>query len=157
MLQALYKDDSRPRPPLPLLCQLAPCSVTPCTMFRKPPPLLSSLLLLESTTAAAAATDVSVRARSANVALPPPFIRSCRASPTDATDSDIHGHGFRLWGGEEMVDEGESEVGGERAGRPPQRRPSPAAQRPGPSSSSDRAAKNDRLCLPPLSRLPLPL
>ena len=48
-----------------------------------------------------------------------------------------------------MVGEGESEVGGERAGRPPQRRPSPAAQRPGPSSSSDRAAKNDRLCLPP--------
>ena len=48
-----------------------------------------------------------------------------------------------------MVGEGESEAGGERAGRPPQRRPSPAAQRPGPSSSSDRAAKNDRLCLPP--------
>ena len=29
--------------PLPLLHQLAPCSVTPCTIFRKPPPLLSFL------------------------------------------------------------------------------------------------------------------
>ena len=124
---------------LPLLHQLAPCSVTPCTIFRKPPPLLSFLTRVDDRGAAAAATDVSVRARSDNVALPPQFIHSCRASPRAALDTDIHGHGFRQgegwrrwWVNERAREEGTGE-GRQAAAWPPRRRPRPAAQRPGPS------------------------
>ena len=84
--------------------------------------LLSSLSSLESTTAAAAATDVSVR--SADFALPPQFIRSCRASPRAALDTDIHGHGFRSgkgrrWWVNERASQGRGQAGCRLAAAPP--------------------------------------
>ena len=96
------------RRPLPLLHQLAPCSVTPCTMFRKPPLFPHTSRVDERGGRRHRRLGPRPIRRRRSPSLFHPFVP--RESPA-ALGTDIHGHGFSSREGRERESE--------RAGRLP--------------------------------------
>ena len=123
--------------PLPLLHQLAPCSVTPCTIFRKPPPLLSFLTRVDDRGGRRHRRLGPIR-RLRSPSPIHPFVpcespRRLRHRHTRTRLPTGGGEERRWWVNERAREEAGTGEGRQAAAWPPRRRPRPAAQRPGPS------------------------